>query len=218
MSIPEYIGRMKLTTFLWNLLVGYLMVTFIIVSLPYWNHDSREAGFMKYAPRWEPHKFPILTCLPPEQSAGYSDLLRPVVTGINTRLGFRAFDVELPRVYTPNRPCTVIVDLGDAYDTNWCPKDRGWTTFSYRVEQYDEPGLVSDEGTGQTVVGMCNAPTLALRTLALRHQLGHVLGLADDVGLPNSVMNPLLLIPNTGNARAQITDFDRSLIRERYAP
>jgi predicted Zn-dependent protease len=50
----------------------------------------------------------------------------------------------------------------------------------------------------------------------IAHELGHVLGLAHDVGWDHSVMRPLQPGVFAGSTITRITDADRKAVRERY--
>jgi hypothetical protein len=148
-------------------------------------------------------------------------LLSLITTRINRRLGFVAFEVEPANHVDPNRECHVLISVDDAFeepDRGYCSTCGGSTTFEYRVER-PNPGTYAREyeGTGLTIVSLCNVPILAVRAVALEHQLGHVLGLAHDVGDLQSIMNPALRAPSPQDyPRLRITDHDREAIRQRY--
>jgi hypothetical protein len=156
----------------------------------------QEAGFTPGgSTRWERPDFP-LTIFVADQDEKWDDenseALHSAVGTINFRLGFPAF-----RVVGTDRPD---------------PKISMQLQVPYEKGKMETSGLATCE-KGWCKVQICNVPTVTEMTLAIRHELGHVLGLAHD-DFEDSLMYGGEL---NADQQYRLTDYDRSIIRARYS-
>ena len=177
---------------------GFIGLTVAAIALvAYGVMTHKEAGFTKGgSTRWERSDFP-LTIFIAAQDVMWDDenreALHSAVGVTNYRLGFPAFRV-----------------VG---------KDKPDPKVSMRFQVPYEEGVMETSGLatckkGWCKVEICNVPTVTEMTLAIRHELGHVLGLDHD-DFEDSLMFGGEL--NSGQ-QYRLTDYDRSIIRARYSP
>lgn len=167
------------------------------------THD--EPGFMPDAPQWERSDFPLRVCGkrytaegPAPLDGSQSRTLGYVTRKINARLNFAALEDADDR-------CEIDVTLNAPPADDW--RDGG-----------GDAQLVSTDGKAKgCLIRVGNVPSDDLRAMVIEHEIGHCLGLAhDDFEL--SIMRPVQSATRNRTIPPWITDFDRKLLRERYAP
>jgi hypothetical protein len=161
-------------------------------------HLHEEPGLMEDAPRWD--SMPLTVCVHPyepgdAETAARCDTSTRYVAGlVNERLGFTAYVVE---AFYVDRTCEVDVTCG------------------YPADEANEPG-----GSALLTPGRCDVRIVnvhgELQTLAVHHELGHCLGLADEDGAnPHSIMEDIRETP-PGTLPPWISDDDRAVLRALY--
>jgi len=180
------------------LTVAFVLTCAVVTGLvAYGVVTHKEAGFTPGgSSRWERPDFP-LTIFVADQDEKWDDENREALHGavgtINFRLGFPAFKV-------------VGTDRPD-------PKISMQLQVPYEEGKMETSGLATCK-KGWCKVEICNVPTVTEMTLAIRHELGHVLGLAHD-DFEDSLMFGGEL---NSDQQYRLTDYDRSIIRARYSP
>ena len=158
-----------------------------------------ESGFSSKAYKWNKKDFPLPVGIvneDPKLSQLNREALRSAVSITNNRLGFQAFQISSAGAF-------------------WYERVRITVEFQvpYEKDKMEHSGLATCM-QDFCRVQICNVGTLAGTVLALRHELGHVLGLAHD-DFEDSLMYEGGL---NENQQYRLTDYDRSIIRARYAP
>lgn len=154
-----------------------------------------EAGFMEGHPRWQPGDFPLVVCVFDDTDDDFRHASQTVGL-INDRLDFSALHVVAAPY--PGSRCQVNVTYG-------APSAAG---------EMDNGGY-AEMLPGSCEVGIVNVSG-ELRSLVLQHELGHCLGLGHD-DFESSIMRREQSPTAQGQYPAQITDYDRALIRAAYA-
>lgn len=153
-----------------------------------WNRD--QFPLRVYASTTNPHP-----PTPPEEAA------QSVISIVNTRLGFSALQWE------PDRGMSDInVNIGISQELGWMRDANGVASH-----------FVGPNGNLGCNVATWNTGTSLLLSRTLHHEIGHALGLAHD-DFESSIMYPTLSSRNSSVYPPRITDHDRSLLRELYAP
>lgn len=169
----------------------------VVILIVYGVLTHKEAGFTPGGKtRWEKSDFPLsIAIVKQDDELGKMNAkaLMGAVDALNSRLGFEAF------AYPDVLPCKADVEVN--------------FQVPYEKDRMETSGLATCK-KGRCQVDICNTATLAATSLAVRHELGHVLGLDHD-DFEDSLMYGGEL--NAGQ-QYRLTDYDRSIIRARYAP
>lgn len=172
--------------------IGVCIAAIILVVYGVLTH--KEAGFTAGgSTRWERGDFPLRVSIV-QQDMTLDDMnresLSTAMSLMNHRLGFAAFQIA---------------------------NEDAHVAFLFQVPY--EKGRMEKSGLATCKekwckVEICNVPTVTEMTLAIRHELGHVLGLDHDD------FEDSLMYGGELNAGQQywLTDYDRSIIRAKYAP
>jgi hypothetical protein len=154
----------------------------------------KEAGFTAGgSTRWEKSDFPLRVSVVQQDMSldGMNrEALSTAMSQMNWRLGFKAFQLA-------NKDAHVAFLFQ-------VPYEKG---------KMETSGLATCK-KGWCKVEICNVPTVTEMTLAIRHELGHVLGLDHD-DFEDSLMYGGEL---KEGQQYRLTDYDRSLIRAKYSP
>lgn len=165
-----------------------------VAGVLYGVSTHTEAGLMQVTPEWAADDFPLTVCpssyVEPQEAAVLA--VHNAVSTTNTRLGFKAFEIDCQG--TP--AVTVIVGV---------PAERG---------QMNEGG-VADIRPRSCAVQTANTGTAELLDLVLQHELGHCLGLAHD-DFESSIMRPRQSPTPDMAFPPSITDSDRAMLALRY--
>lgn len=177
-----------------------------VAGVVYGVTTHREPGFMGDRIEWQEGDFPLTVCtrtynIAPGASPEHIEHLRQNIGLINDRLGFSAFVMPGPHAHGVG--CQVFV----VYDS---PIEIG------EVAGVEDPGGVAMFLAGTCEVRIANV-TGELRSLTVQHELGHCLGLDHD-DFNSSIMRREQSPTPAGQYPPRITDHDRSLLREAYAP
>ncbi len=179
----------------------FMLVIFVVLCVAsvagviYGVMTHEEAGFMEGHPRWQQGDFPLVVCVFDDTDDDFRHASQTVGL-INDRLGFSALRVATAP-YDAGFRCRVSVIYG-------VPAEAGET---------DGGGFAEWSG-GACEVGVVNV-TGELRSLVLQHELGHCLGLEHD-DFESSIMRRAQSPTAEGQYPAQITDYDRGLLRAAY--
>lgn len=202
----------------WQFMLGFFILLTVASSvLLVWGltHDD-EPGLMPTAPQWERRQFPLRVYVNGNEADAAETrddraLAASVIHIVNSRLGFEAF--RLLAEHDGHEFDVFIIPHEGGRDEG-CPPEGGQTRFGYVAPSGEYP-----EGDGASVtIALCNVPLAELRTLALEHEFGHTLGLAHDPDNEQSIMQPVLHETRTGDFPPHISDHDRALLRDLYAP
>jgi len=193
-KIKKFVGSALFMQILFSALV-----VAAVVGVAYGWLTHEEPGFMDEAPVWS--AMPLTVC--PGAYAPHDAETQLVCEGategavatINTRLGFRAYRVE---PLTASRTCEVELVCG------------------YPADRANELG-----GSAHLEPSRCDVRIVNVRgelqALAIEHELGHCLGLADDGDAnPQSIMRSKQVATPHGELPPWISDHDREILRALY--
>jgi len=182
----------------WKFAVGVVIVLSVlaVAGVLYGVSTHTEAGLMQVTPEWVVDDFPLTVCpssyVEPQEAAVLA--VHNAVGTTNTRLGFKAFEIDCQG--TP--AVTVLVGVS---------AERG---------QMNEGG-VADIRPRSCAVQTANTGTAELLDLVLQHELGHCLGLAHD-DFESSIMRPRQSPTPDMAFPPSITDSDKALLVRLYGP
>lgn len=181
------------------------LLTAVVIGLIIFGVTTHtEAGLMANWPRWQRSDFPLAVCGSSYRADGLAPLsdsdrrtLEDVENTINDRLGFAVYRPAVEPSPRHER-CRVDVVIG-------APSDPG----------YMDPGGNAQMSGGVCIVNTVNSGPLT--DLVLEHELGHCLGLDHD-DYESSIMRRVQTPVPDGSYPPRISDSDRQLLRELYAP
>lgn len=171
-------------------------------------HTYEIGGAEKCPPiEWKKSAFPLRTAVrtenphPPDDP---EDAVAAVISKINRRLGFKAFELDRSAQGICYEGHAVCVEIGVAHEPMWM--DTAGDASFWTSEDF---GMVCEARTS-------NTGTAEMLHLVLEHELGHCLGLAHD-GYRQSIMfgGGLKSTPD-GQLPPWISDDDRRLLRSKY--
>lgn len=185
----------------WQFMLAFVLIfsAAMVGMVIYGVTQHSEPGL--FAEPWERSAMPLEVCARGYVS-GYDELARErtqdAIGVMNERLAFEAF--YLTSAPTHAAECDVVIVINAPIEPGWL--DPGGDALV-------EPGLcnVRTAGTG----------TLEMTHLVLQHELGHCLGLAHDDWV-GSIMRRTQVETPLNEFPPRITDSDRELLRDRYAP
>lgn len=191
---------------IWSV-VGLSVVALALVVYGVLTHE--EPGFVNPQMSWDKAKLPLkvsATDYSAEQSGVLGDdsrkTLEHVIESINTRLGFSAYVMAAEG------------DLADVTMEVGVPYENG--AWEGAGGHYELAGHADSKRWHKCKVITSNTGTLDILSMTMKHELCHCLGLAHD-DFDSSIMRPVQK-PWEGGFPPRITDSDRALLRERYAP
>lgn len=154
---------------------------------------------------WERDQFPLqvhATTTNPSPPSDPEDATQSVISLLNNRLGFTALQ------WTDDPAAAdIAVTIGVAQEVGlWMDHANGATSH-----------LRAADGTLSCEVSTWNTGTAELLDKVLTHEMGHALGLAHD-DFPDSAMYYTVTPDGARLTRGRLTDYDRNLLRELYAP
>lgn len=154
---------------------------------------------------WNRDQFPLqvhATTTNPHPPSEPDDATQSVIRLLNGRLGFTALQ------WTDDPSAADIsVTIGVAQEVELWMSDANGATSHLR----------NGDGTLSCEVSTWNTGTVELLDKVLTHEMGHALGLAHD-DFPDSAMYYTVTPDGARLTRGRLTDYDRSLLRELYAP
>ena len=168
----------------------------VVSLLVYGIRTYDEPGLTDPAASWP--AMPLTVCV----ERGDTDLVIEVKDTVNTRLGFAALVVD-PGGPVAVTDCDITVRMGVAVEVG---KDEagGNYTLERRGDTYHH-----------CAVETANTGTTELELLVLEHEFGHCLGLAHD-DFDASIMRRVQKPWSGKGFPAEITDWDRDLLRKKY--
>lgn len=155
--------------------------------------------------QWERDQFPLLvhaSTSNPHPPADPEDATRSVIRLLNGRLGFDA----LQWTDTPEE-ADITVTIGVAQEVGLWMDDANGAASHIRLP----------DGGLRCEVTTWNTGTNEMLDKVLTHEMGHALGLAHD-DFEDSAMYYSVRPDGARITRLRITDHDRNLLRELYAP
>jgi hypothetical protein len=175
-----------------------------IVGVALGVHFHEEPGLDPRMPRWARDAMPLGLCVATyghewDAETGLAadaddlDSASYAISVINRRLGFRAYEM------TAGDDCDVFLDYGVPAEAGWI--DPGGNAHYDGAQCYAETSNVHGE----------------IEQLVVQHELGHCLGLAHD-DFERSIMRPVQRETEPRRLPPWISDDDRALLREMYAP
>lgn len=187
------------------LIIGLLMVSAVIgIVIGVTTHT--EPGLLETiddaGPRWSRERMPLKVCTRSYADTDIATARRVVEDAIETtndRLGFVIFEPSLV-----HSSCDVTVEVGVPAEIGWM--DPGGDAQFHRSVPVPSCSIrTSNTGTSE------------LTNLVIQHELGHCLGLAHDTW-GGSIMRRVMEPTPPGEYPPRITDSDRDLLIELYAP
>ena len=154
---------------------------------------------------WNPDQFPLLVNAStpnPNPPADPDDVTQSVISLLNGRLGFTA----LQWTDTASE-ADIVVTIGVVQEGGSWMEDSNGAMSHIRAA----------DGTLSCEVTTWNTGTVELLDKVLTHEVGHALGLAHD-DFEDSVMYYTVRPDGARMHRGRLTDYDRSLLRDLYAP
>lgn len=171
-------------------------------------HTYEVAGAEKCPPiKWNKSAFPLRTAVrtenphPPDDP---QDAVDAVISKINRRLGFKAFELDRSEVGLCYEGHAVCVEIGVAHEPMWM--DTAGDASFWNSEDFGMSCEVRTSNTG----------TAEMLHLVLEHEMGHCLGLAHDSYRKSIMFGGKLKPTPDGQLPPWISDDDRRMLRELY--
>ncbi len=186
----------------WMWIVGAVLAVSAGVGVIVGVMLHSEPGLDPELPRWEAHEIPLALCVhsygSDHTTQTHIERAQYVVGVINERLGFVVYEMS------GDADCDVVL------------------TFGMPSETTPMEGRVVEPGGGAYVRGdVCYAETVnvhgEVEQLVVQHELLHCLGLGHD-DFETSIMRPVQSETPMRTLPPWISDDDRALLRELYAP
>ena len=154
---------------------------------------------------WDRDQFPLqvhATTTNPHPPSDPVDATQSVISLLNSRLGFPALE------WTDDPAAADIsLTIGVAQEVGLWMSDANGATSHIRAS----------DGTLSCEISTWNTGTVEMLDKVLTHEMGHGLGLGHD-DFPDSAMYYTVTPDGDRLTRGRLTDFDRGLLRELYAP
>jgi len=199
-----------------TLVIAGIIAVGAIAGLIYGISTHTEPGFDEDAAPWDREDIPLKVTCRGYTSDRDSDcaVALDVIEVANSRLGFKALAYE-PSPAT--KTTTVEVIIGVPQNVGDDPTGDGQDDEGNLYHAGENTGLYSVGGkASRCVIRSSNTGSDTMLWLVLYHGFGHCFGLAhDDFEL--SIMRPVQREMEASKIPPWFTDYDRGLLRERYA-